>query len=76
MPPAIKVVTLRAADYDTPAPSSPQPKDWSCRWFVREHVRRVPTADGETKLVRVHAYVKGPADKPLKTERTVYTVDR
>lgn len=47
--------------------------DWSCRWPVREHIRRYKSG----KVVTIKSYVKGPPDKPMKelTPR-IHVVDR
>lgn len=49
-----------------PRPTNTEPGqiDWSCRWSVREHVRRYKSG----KVVTIKKYVKGPPDKPFKQE--------
>ena len=41
--------------------------DWSHRWRVRGHYRRITDrVTGEQKLVWVRAHIKGPEEKPLR----------
>lgn len=39
-------------------------RDWAGRWWVRGHIRRQPTKDGD-KLIWVAPFIKGPEDKPF-----------
>ena len=58
----ILVVTWRKANYIYPAGHIPVPRDWSCRWSVREHTRRLKSG----RIIQVKGHVKGPEHKPFK----------
>lgn len=60
--PIVQVVTWRKAEYRYPEGHIPNPPLWSCRWPVKEHVRRYKSG----KVVTIRSHVKGPPDKPLK----------
>jgi len=76
----VTVVTLRrrsqVADPDH------RQVDWSCRWVVggasggHWHRYRVGPGRGEVRRRWVMPYLKGPADKPLKTGTIVYNLER
>jgi hypothetical protein len=40
----------------------PQPKDWTCQWAVKPHVRRYKNG----KVITIGAYIKGPKGKPFR----------
>lgn len=44
--------------------------DWSCRWIVHGHFRQQPYGPGGSlrKRIWIPPYVKGPADKPLRSD--------
>lgn len=72
----VKVVQLRRLESRTNVGDS-ESVEWSCRWIVNGHWRNQPYANGETKLIYILPYVKGPADMPLKIpSHTVYSVSR
>jgi len=52
--------------------------EWSHRWLVRGHWRWQPYGPGKTQRRRIwiHAFVKGPEDKPLMVNPKVYDVRR
>lgn len=60
--PRVQLVTWRKANYQYPQGYIPVPKNWSCRWSVREHYRKYKSG----KVVRIKSYVKGPADKEFR----------
>lgn len=65
--PIVQVVSWRKAEYRYPAGHVPGKIDWSCRWPVTEHVRRLKNPDGSIrKVITIPSYVKGPDGKPLK----------
>jgi hypothetical protein len=75
----VVVVVLRAEELyerDGRDPNlAPMPRDYTCRWNVRGHMRRHPRTG--LKTVEVKPYVKGPADKPFKDDqRRLFSVER
>lgn len=58
----VQVVTWRKAEYRYPEGHVPSPPDWSCRWSVKEHVRRYKSG----KVVTIKSYIKGPPSAPFK----------
>ena len=67
----VTIVQLRRTHHESD-PDAPRPVNWSCRWLVRGHRRRL--ADGRTVWVR--PYIKGPDGKPLKASDIVYRLER
>lgn len=73
----VRVISLRRVDRDS-EPSG-EGREFSCRWTVDGHFRNQAcgVGFGERRLVYVHPYVKGPADKELRVpQRKVYVVNR
>lgn len=68
--PDIRMVALRRRhlEYSGITPS-PDQVDWSCRWVVSGHWRQqwYPSTQ-ENRPIFISPYVKGPDDKPLKTD--------
>lgn len=60
--PRVQLVTWRKANYQYPEGHIPVPKNWSCRWSVRDHYRRYKSG----KVVKIQSYIKGPPDRPFK----------
>jgi hypothetical protein len=68
----INVIKLRAIDY-VGSSDGHRDTEWTCRWLVRGHWRRLKT----NRAVWVVPYIKGPADKPLKVpEHNIMAVVR
>jgi hypothetical protein len=67
----VRVVQLRRATHDTGAQRRGA-VDWSCRWIVRGHRRRL--ANGNTTWIK--PYIKGPDGRPLKASDVVYRLER
>lgn len=81
--PIVQIVELRAAEprsrsYEGDA----SPVDWSCRWAVRGHWHRYWYGEKDKPDERalrakwVPAFVKGPADKPLRSATKLLAVVR
>lgn len=74
--PNVQVVTLRRVEY-TRVEHEPNAVEWSCRWLVREHWRTLDRGLNTERTVFIPTYLKGPADKPIKTPSTrVFAVTR
>jgi hypothetical protein len=58
----LTVITLRRP---RGAPEAAGGREYSRRWIVRGHWRRVPTPELPHRVTWVHGYVKGPANAPL-----------
>jgi hypothetical protein len=74
----VKIVELRRLESEPHGPRDPnaEPVEWSCRWVVNGHWRLQPYKD-ERRLIYIHPFVKGPADRPLRVPtHTVNVVDR
>lgn len=71
-PPVIRVITLRRLAQDRPKPTTPgQTVNWHWQWEVRGHWRNQwYRKEGVHRPKFIEAYVKGPADKPLKEGHT------
>jgi hypothetical protein len=52
--------------------------EWSHRWIVRPHYRRIADKDnpGQHKFVYIREHEKGPKEKPLVIKEKVFSVDR
>lgn len=73
--PDLRVVTLRKREYVESGES--REVDWSCRWIVGGHWRKQWCPSTKThRPTFIAPYVKGPDDKPLKTDsgERVYVV--
>jgi hypothetical protein len=78
IPSILRVVTLRRMAEDRPQ-GLPRDVEWHWQWTVNGHWRKQPCGPGraETRQVFIEAYVKGPADKPLKPpQHTLYVAAR
>lgn len=74
-PSPISVITLRhpKREYDDEV----EPVDWQHRWIVNGHWRQQWYPSLGVNLPKwIHAYVKGPEDKPLVVKEKVYVVAR
>jgi len=78
--PTVRVVQLRRQRAATggSAVGEHTAVEWSFQWVVRGHWRHQPyPSRGVIQPIWIHSYVKGPADKPLKTPpATVFAVVR
>lgn len=78
----VRVIQLRRRDYSGVTHQPPEGErsnaEYSCRWVVSGHWRnQFYASTNERKLIYIMPFVKGPADKPMKTdERRVYQVSR
>ena len=61
-PKIVDIVTLRRLEQDRSNDPKGNDVDWQWSWTVRGHWRHLK--DG--RRIRIHWYVKGPKDKPLK----------
>jgi hypothetical protein len=74
--PRVRVVQLRAREYQPREAGEHDPVDWSCQWPVRPHWHMYHTRDGLQPRF-VGWYIKGPANKPLRIAgATAYEVVR
>lgn len=75
---SVRIVTLRRRQYVNKKEGDGEPVEWSCRWLVRGHWRRVrDKKTGEEKTVWVRGYIKGPSDKPFKQpKQNLFAVTR
>jgi len=77
IPPAVRVIRLREPTARTRRDGEGEPVEWSHRWIVGEHWRRQWYAKDQTHRPKlIHAYQKGPADKPLLVRDTVKALVR
>lgn len=73
----VTTVHLRHVIYDSESDAEGRVVDWSHRWYVRGHKRRITDRKtGEVREIWVHAYIKGPPDKPLLMREHLYALDR
>lgn len=64
-PATAKLITLRRPTQQHV--EGAQDIEWNCQWHVRGHWRQQPyRSTGQVRPVFIEAYIKGPADKPLK----------
>ena len=73
-----RVVSLRAHHYEQRRDQAGGgPIDWSCRWLVRGHWRNqfYPASD-DHRTIWIEPHVKGPDDKPMKSSKVVYHINR
>jgi hypothetical protein len=74
--PVVKVIELRARDYQQRDESEGTGVEYTCQWLVRGHWHQYHTKDG-LQPRWVMPYVKGPSDKPLRVaEKVAYEVVR
>lgn len=72
----VTTVHLRHRVYDSEAEGDGRAIDWSHRWYVRGHKRRITDRrTGEVRETWVHGYIKGPPDKPLMMREHLYVLD-
>lgn len=70
-PPFVRVISLRRLEQVRPRSGTPAAVDWQWQWEVRGHWRnQFYPSEGVHKPKFIEAYVKGPADKPLKEGTT------
>jgi hypothetical protein len=63
-----QIVMLRRAAEEYRHEMDGSPHEYSCQWVVRGHWRQQPYRSiHQTRPIFIEAYVKGPADKPMKT---------
>ena len=69
----VRVVRLRRPHVEGDPEAEPSGREWSHRWVVDGHWRWQACGPGraERRLTYIAPYVKGPADKPLKTPTRV-----
>lgn len=71
-PETVQIINLRREIYEHHQRSGGgSDREFQCRWFVKGHWRQQRVGPGrkQRKPVYIAPYIKGPADKPLKTER-------
>jgi hypothetical protein len=68
--PQVRVVQLRAHEYQRRDSGESEAVDWSCQWPVRPHWHLYHTKGGPLRHF-VGWYIKGPADKPLRVPTAV-----
>lgn len=74
--PDVRVTYLRRASGEPPS-GEPGAVDWSSRWIVSAHkVRQWYPKEKKHKIIFRGPYVKGPADKPLRTTPSVKALVR
>lgn len=75
--PVVRVVTLRRLAQEQQR-TGISDVDWQCQWHVRGHWRNQWYASEQTHRPKfIEAYIKGPADKPLKdVTHTVFIAKR
>jgi hypothetical protein len=75
--PVIKIIRLRRAAPKKQREGDPEQIEWSRRWIVHPHWRNqwYPSL-GVHRPRYIPAYIKGPDDKPLIVDDTVFVVDR
>ena len=75
-PPMVTIIRLRRPD--TFGSIDPQDGVWKMnyRTWVRAHWRRQHYADGTTRKIWIHTYVRGPDDAPFHTPDRVTTLMR
>jgi hypothetical protein len=73
-PAEVRVIELRRRAYERDLSDARRTVDWSCRWLVRGHWRRI---ENGARVTWVVPHVKGPESKPLKRPRAdVFAVVR
>jgi hypothetical protein len=75
---SIRIVVLRRTQHAGHQDNESRDVEWACQWLVRGYWRRRwSPSQLRYQPVWVRAHIKGPADKPLKTNRTtLYAVVR
>lgn len=74
----ISVIELRHVEnIGDSVPDGERIVDWSNRWYVRGHYRRIRDRHtGEIRHVWVRSHIKGPSDRPLRETEKVYALIR
>lgn len=75
----VSIISLRrvAYDGDNHPMDGDRMIDWSHRWRVRGHHRRIRDRHtGEERLVWVRSHIKGPQDRPLRETEKVHAITR
>lgn len=75
----VSVITLRNIEYigDNYPENGDRIVDWSHRWRVRGHYRRIrDRKTGQEKMVWVKSHIKGPDGKPIRETEKVYALIR
>jgi hypothetical protein len=68
----VRRIILRPIDRANYGRSDSETSTWSCQWIVRSHWRnQYYSREKSHRPIWVLAHVKGPPDKPLKTQRAV-----
>jgi hypothetical protein len=75
-PPEVVVVTLRRAQTPQEPGEEATMVNWTHRWFVNGHWRRIHNHEGEERLVYVSPHIKGPEHLPLVHKDRVYNFRR
>ena len=75
-PPSVRVIRLREPTTRTETDAGRE-VEWSHRWVTSAHWRNqwYPST-GQHRPIPIEAYIKGPADKPLKVRETVRALVR
>lgn len=77
LPQEVRVVTLRRPAVRTEHEGEPRNVEWSHRWMVTGHWRRLwDEKENREKMTWVSPYIKGPADKPFVPKKVVYNFER
>jgi hypothetical protein len=78
LPSTVRVVTLRRAQVRQTPDGDPMHVEWSHRWVVSGHWRRLRDKDGQFsgRVTWVTPYIKGPDDKPLIVKEAIYVASR
>lgn len=75
----VSVITLRHVQNvsDNESYDGDRIIDWSHRWYVRGHYRRIrDRRTGQERLVWVRSHIKGPQEKPLRETEKIYALTR
>lgn len=76
-PPVVEIVALRRNEVAIERSTQPSNREFSCRWIVHGFWRnQFYPSTGKHNLKWIDSYIKGPADKPLKTAARIYAVTR
>lgn len=75
----VSIINLRRITYhgDNVPMDGERIVDWSHRWKVRGHYRRIrDRRTGEERLVWIRSHIKGPQDRPLRETEKIHALTR
>ena len=72
--PVVQVVEFRQRETGEHQFTEGPAPEWSTRWVVRGHWRRIEDKDGRARAVWVNAHIKGPDGLPLKNPQKLFAV--